>query len=351
MQYTSCMIKKDTRTLSADTQEALRIRVAQAVLDGMKQRKAAKAFGVTEVAISHWMKVCREQGMHGLKNRKRGPKNSPAILKGYQAAIICNIIRDRHPEQLKLAFALWTSAAIRELIAKRFKIVLSKRSVRRYLQRWNYTPQKPKRIAYEKDQAEVDRWKSRRYPAIRALAKKEKARIYWADEMGLRSDHQAGRSYSPIGVTPTRRGTGLRFGCNMISAITNRGDLSFLVYHGKFVSDVFIDFMGRLIKESRGRKIFLIVDGHPVHRSKKVRDWVKENESKIRLYFLPPYSPELNPDECVNHDVKQNAVGRRNARNANELMHNVISFLVMRQQDPKQVKRYFHEADVQYAAS
>jgi len=295
----------DARKLSPEAQEALRMRAVKAVLGGMRQNKAAQAFGVSQVIVSRWMAVCRQQGMKGLKKQKRGPKESNAFLKGHQAATLCNIIRDRHPEQMKLPFALWTSGSIRELIRKRFGVVLSRRSVRRYMRRWNFTPQKPKRVAYERCGAAVERWKRKQYPAIRALAKKEKARIYWADEMGLRSDHQAGRSYSPRGVTPTRRGTGKRFSCNMISAITNRGDLAFMVYRARFTAAVFTSFVARLIREAKGRKVFLIVDSHPVHRSRVVKAWVKAHEKSVRLYFLPSYSPELNPDECVNHDVKE----------------------------------------------
>ena len=344
------MKTKDTRKLTQEAQEAIRLRAVKAVCTGMTQREAAKSFGVTECVVSRWMKAYNTLGIEGLKKRRRGPKTSRSVLKGWQAATICNIIRDRHPEQLKLPFALWTSRSIRDLIRRRFGILLARRSIRRYMQRWGFTPQKPKRIAYEKNAAAVERWKRRQYPAIRALAKKENARIYWADEMGLRSDHQAGRSYSPKGVTPTRMGTGKRFSCNMISAITNRGDLSFMVFKSRFTGKVFISFMERLIKESKGRKVFLIVDGHPAHRSLAARRWVEERPDKIRLYFLPSYSPELNPDECVNNDVKSNAVGTQVIKSRAAMIGKVRNYLKKRKGDRKQVKRYFHEPDVRYAA-
>jgi transposase len=345
------MIKKDARSLSQDAQEALRLRAVKAVIKGMMQKDAALTFGVKPCIVSRWMQTYRMYGMKGLKKKKRGPKESPGLLKGWQAAAICNLIRDRHPEQLKLPFALWTSRSIKEMIRRRFNVNLSGRSVRRYMQRWGFTPQKPKRVAYEKDAAAAERWKRREYPAIRALAKKEKARIYWGDEMGLRSDHQAGRSYSPRGVTPTRMGTGRRFSCNMISAITNRGDLSFMIYKRRFTDQVFIEFMGRLIKETKGRKIFLIVDGHPVHRSRAVKAWVEGQAKKIQLFFLPPYSPELNPDECVNNDVKTNAVGTQIIKDREAMIRKVRNYLKKRKGDREQVKKYFHEPDVQYAAS
>lgn len=337
--------------MTPDAQEALRVRAVKAVCGGMAQRAAAKTFGVSEVIVSKWMALYGACGLKGLRKNKRGPKMSRAALQGWQAAVICNIIRDRHPEQMKLPFALWTSRSIRDLIRRKFGIVLARRTVRRYLRRWGFTPQKPRRIAYEKDSAAVRRWKSRRYPAIRALARREKARIYWADEMGIRSDHQAGRSYSPKGVTPTRLGTGKRFSCNMISALTNRGDLSFMVFKGRFNARVFISFMERLLREAKGRKVFLIVDGHPAHRSAAARKWVSACAERIRLYYLPSYSPELNPDECVNNDVKANAVGTQSLKNRRAMMDRVRNYLKRRKADPKQVKRYFHEPDVRYAAS
>ena len=345
------MKKIDARKLTQDAQEALRMRAVKAVRSGMTQRNAAKFFGVSEVIVSRWMKNHRSHGLNGLRKKKRGPKESSAFLRGWQAATICNIIRDRHPDQLKLPFALWTSRSIRELIFRKFKIDLSRRTVRRYLKRWGFTPQKPKRIAYEKDPLAADQWKKKQYPAIRALAKAEKARIYWADEMGLRSDHQAGRSYSPKGVTPTRLGTGKRFSCNMISAITNRGDLSFMVFKTKFNSSVFISFMRRLVKEANGRKVFLIVDGHPAHRSKMTRQWLEEHAKKIRLFYLPGYSPELNPDECVNNDVKANAVGTQMVKDRQAMIRKVRGYLNKRKSDRVQVKKYFHQEDVKYAAS
>jgi len=345
------MKKYDARKLTQDAQEALRIRAAKAVRMGMSQRNAAKTFGVSEVTVSRWMAAYGARGLKGLRKNKRGPKTSRTLLKGWQAAVTCNIIRDRHPGQLKLPFALWTSRSIRGLIRRKFGIVLARRTVRRYLQRWGFTPQKPKRVAYERNGAAAERWKLKNYPAIRALAKKEKARIYWADEMGLRSDHQAGRSYSPKGVTPTRLGSGKRFSCNMISAITNLGDLSFMVFKSRFTAPVFIAFMERLLKEAKGRKVFLIVDGHPVHRSKAVREWVEARSAGIRMFFLPSYSPELNPDECVNNDVKANAVGTHVILNRRAMMDKARSFMRRRKADPVQVRRYFHEADVLYAAS
>lgn len=340
----------DARRLAPEAQEALRRRAVVAVSDGMRQTAAAETFGVSRKSIWMWLVAYREGGQTALAARKRGPKGERGKLKGWQAATICTLIRDHHPEQLKLPFVLWTSKAVRQLVRRRFGVKLSARSVRRYLARWGFTPQKPKRVAYERDPEAVRQWMEEVYPTIRARAKREKARIYWGDEMGVRSDHQAGRSYAPRGRTPTRLGTGQRFGANVLSALTNRGDLAFMVFKKKFTASVFLRFLRRLVQQAE-RKVFLIVDRHPVHRSRVVRAWLEHNADRIEMFFLPPYSPELNPDEMLNHDVKANAVGNRSPRNQPQLLRSLRGYLNRRRNNAELVKRYFHEESVRYAAA
>ena len=315
---------------------------------GMSQTEGAAVFDVTRQAIGKWVKAYRAGGDAALAARKRGRKAGGGKLQGWQAATICNLIRDRHPEQLKLPFYLWTSDAVRQLIRREFGIALSARTVRRYLKRWGFTPQKPKRVAYEQNPAAVRRWLDEEYPAIRARAKRERARIYWGDGMGLRSDHQAGRSYSPKGRTPTTSGTGKRFGANVFSALTNRGHLLFMVFKSRFTAPVFVRFLRRLIKEAP-RKVFLIVDRHPVHRSRKVRDWLAQHAESIEMFFLPGYSPQLNPDEMLNQDVKTNAVGKRRPRTRTQMLRTLRGYLDRRRRNPELVRRYFHEESVRYA--
>ncbi len=194
----------------------------------------------------------------------------------------------------------------------------------------------------------MGRWLQQEYPAIKRQATRERAEVYWGDEMGLRSDHQTGTSYGRRGQTPVIPGTGKRFGCNMISAITNRGRLAFMVFKQRFTGAVMLDFLRRLLRHAQ-RKVFLIVDGHPVHRSGKVRAWIEKHKRRIRLFQLPGYSPELNPDELVNQDVKSNAVGRRRPRDQEELLDNVRSYLRSTQKHPAVIISYFQEKHVSYA--
>jgi len=262
---------------------------------------------------------------------------------------VVRLITDRCPDQLKLPFMLWTREAVRELIERRFRVRLSVWTVGRYLARWGFTPQKPLRRAYEQDPEAVRRWLRREYPAIRALARRERAEIHWGDETGMRSDHQAGTSYGRRGRTPVIPGTGKRFRCNLLSTITNRGKLAFLVFRERFTAVVFIRFLRRLVRQRR-RKVFVIVDRHPVHISEDVTRWVKRQRRRIRLFFLPGYSPQLNPDELLNQDVKSNAVGRHRPRTQRELVGNVRRFLWRTQHQPRKVRSYFRHPSVRYAA-
>jgi len=343
------MEKVDARSLSPKAQERLRQLAVKAVLDGKKQVEAAKLFGVTRRAISNWLKAYRQDGMPALKAKSKGrPKGGS--LEPWQAAQIAKTVIDHHPEQLKLPFYLWTREAVADLIKRRFGIKVSLSSAGRYLKRWGFTPQKPVRRAVEQNPQEVRNWLEKAYPAIRQQAKSEKAQIFWGDEMGLRSDHAVGRSYGLRGHTPVIVATGKRFGCNMISAITNQGRLNFMVFKGRFIAKVFLEFLYRLVRQSQ-RKVFLIVDNHPVHRSKKVKQWLEERPDEIRLFFLPSYSPQLNPDELLNQDVKSNTIRKNRPNQQDELVKNVRSYLRKRQMQSHIVAKYFQGKHVQYAAA
>jgi transposase len=322
-----------------------------AVLAGRSQGEVARLFGVSRQSVNGWVKAEREGGERALESRRRGRRpGEQQALRPRQQAQIARAIRDKNPDQLRLPFFLWTREAVRELIERRFGIRLSLVAVGSYLRRWGFTPQKPIRRAFEQDPERVRRWLDEEYPAIAKAARQQGAQILWGDEMGLRSDHAAGRSFALRGRTPVVPGTGRRFSASVISAISNRGRLNFMVFSGRFSASLFIDFLKRLIRQL-GRKVFLIVDGHPVHRARTVKDWLARHTDEIALFYLPPYSPELNPDELLNQDVKTNALGRRRPTNQHELISDTRSYLRRRQHQPALVSRYFHEPHVAYAAA
>lgn len=338
----------DARSLAPAAQEDLRRKALKAHREGKSVREVATLFGVSRQAVYNWIARHARRGAAGLKARQRGKPPTPK-LSPRQAATLKRLITDRCPEQLKLPFMLWTREAVQQLVWQRFAVEVSVWTVGRYLKRWGFTPQKPARRALEQNPVAVQRWLAEEYPAIARQAQAEKAEIYWEDEMGLRSDHAVGRSYAPRGRTPTIALTGQRFGCNVISAITNRGRLNFRVFRGRFVTKVYLDFLKRLVKQAQ-RKVYVIADGHPVHKSRAVQRWLEANAGRIGQFLLPAYSPELNPDEYLNHDVKSNAVSRQRAHDLGELVDNVRGYLRGTQRRPQIVRNYFHAEPVRYAA-
>jgi transposase len=339
----------DARSLSSDAQEALRLRVVDAVERGMRKAEAARTFHVSREAIRRWLAKNAIGGKRALRARKRGRPKAKGKLQPWHAAQTVRAIVGRCPDQLQLPFVLWTRGAVGALIERKWNVSLSVWTVGRMLRRWGLTPQKPLRRAYERNPAAVKRWLGEEYPEIRKRARREAAEIHWGDEMGVRSDHQSGTSYGRRGKTPAILGTGKRFRCNMLSTITNRGTLRFMLYRERFTAPVFLRFLRRLIKSSK-RKVFLIIDRHPVHRDAKVERWIRQHRGNIVIFFLPGYSPDLNPDEFLNHDVKANAIGRKRPKTLPELLHNLRSILKLRQCNPEMVRRYFHAPTVRYAA-
>lgn len=341
---------QDARSLPSVAQEDLRRKAVNAVLAGKTQAEVAKLFSVSRYAVIKWVTAYREGGEKALSARQRGrPKGLGGRLTTKQATTIARLVVDKCPDQLKLPFALWTREAVQDLIRNRYGIEVAITTVGNYLRTWGFTPQKPIRRAFEQDPVAVKLWLDEIYPEIRRRAKAEGAVIYWCDEMGLRSDHVTGRSYGIRGRTPVIPGTGNRFGCNMISAVTNRGHLCFMVFIETFQVKIFLNFLKRLVKQNKG-KVFLILDGHPVHRSRKARVWLEDNRNRIEFFRLPSYSPELNPDELLNQDVKSNAHGRYRPRNQTEMIGNIRSYLRSTQHHPDIVQNYFHERHVSYAA-
>jgi transposase len=312
------------------------------------QGEAAEIFGLSESAAHKIWKRYREGGIRNIEKRKRGVQEGKK-LNGKQAAEVRKLIKDKLPDQLKLPFGLWTRAAVAQLIEKLYGVTLSRWQVGRYLKSWGYTPQKPISKAFEQKPEKVKKWLKEEYPAIKTKAQKEKGTIYFGDETGMRSDHQAGTSYAPKGETPVIKRTGQRFSLNMISALSNKGHLQFMIIDGKFNSEVFMTFLQQMIKHSR-QKIFFITDGHPAHKTKMLNEWLAANKQRIEVFFLPPYSPELNPQEYVNQDVKTNVIGKKRPINKEQMRSDVNNFMQNRKNDKMQVQKYFHERHVRYAA-
>lgn len=343
------MKTKTKKRHSEQAQELIRFRVAE-YLRGKKgaQKECAAIFGLTEMAVNRIWAKYKEGGKQALRSKKRGVREGKK-LKKEQAYQIRQLIKDKLPDQLKLPFGLWTREAVQQLIMSKYGVELSRWQVGRYLKSWGYTPQKPIKKAFEQKPEQVKKWLEEEYPAIEKRAKLEKATIYSGDETGCRSDHQAGRGYAPKGHTPIVSATGKRFTVDMISAISNRGHLQFMLMEKGFNSGVFKIFLEQMVKHSK-QKLFFITDNHPSHKTKKLDQWLEQNRQRIEVFFIPPYSPELNAQEYVNQDLKTNIVGKKLAINKEQLKKNITDFMEKRKADKPQVKKYFHHKHVRYAA-
>jgi transposase len=292
----------DARRLDHKTLTELRKRAVSSVQDGQSPEIVAKALGINRVTIYGWLSRYRNGGWGALDARKRGGRKPK--LDGKAIQWIYKTVTMKNPLQLKFTFALWTAMMVAQIIYQQFGIKLSKASVCRLLNQLGLTPQRPVWRAYQQKPEEVQKWLQEEYPKIRLLARQKKAVIFFGDEAGVRSDHHAGTTWAVKGKTPVVSSTGARFGLNMISAVSAQGEFRFMTVKGRIGAPLFIEFIKRLL-HGMDRMVFLIVDGHPVHKAKSVKNFIETIKDRFALFYLPPYSPELNPDERVWNDLKK----------------------------------------------
>jgi transposase len=343
------MEKRDARKLSRDTQYELRCCCIRMLRSGKKQCEVVIALEVSRAAVGRWWRVYQREGMKGLRLKKRGrSQGQKRRLTHEQEESIQRMLVDKTPDQLKLPFALWTRKAVQEAIMQHYGVKLPIRTVGEYLFRWGFTPQKPIKRAYEQQPERIKKWLDEEYPGIAKRASKEKAEILWGDETGISSEDNRGRGYAPRGQKPVVYSPGERFSTSMISAITNEGLLRFMVYKGALCAGTFLNFLRRLIQDN-DRKVFLIVDNLRAHHAKKVGQWLEKHQKVIELFFLPPYSPERNPDEYLNQDVKAQVRQRPAPRSGGELQDGLRSYMRRLQHETKKIARFFDAAPVLYA--
>jgi transposase len=339
-------MKIDGRKIPRKELEKIRLEVITLVKQGMTPTEVAKKMGLGTNRVFEYLARYREGGINAIKSKKATGR--PPKITASQMKWLYETITDKNPSQLKFPFVLWTRKLIQQLLKSKWGLSLSLSSIGRLLSRLGLSWQKPLKKAYEKNPDLVNKWLKQKFPYIKRKAKLEGAKIFFSDESGLRSDHQSGKTWAPIGETPEIEVTGKRFSLNLISAISNKGDIRFQIIKGRFNSDRFIDFCKHLLKDVK-EKIFLIVDGHPAHKSRKVKEFIKSLQGQLSLYFLPPYSPELNPDEFVWNDIK-NDVKKKEIRTKDDLKSAAFSRLVHLQKSPKKVMRFFKVKSTRYAA-
>ena len=340
----------DMRSLSRDARHERRVQVIRLRKAGRTYDEIAAQTGLSRTGV---FDVCKRHAAAGAKALQDAPSGRKAgegrLLDATQEALVRKLITDKTPDQLKMPYALWTRAAVSQLIEQRFGIALPVRTMGLYLARWGFTPQKPIKKAYEQSSAAVKKWLDEDYPAIAARAKAEGAEIHWGDESGLRSDDVRGRGFAPAGRTPLVRVNNKRHGLSVISTVTNKGQMRWRIFDGALNADILIEFLRRLIKGA-GRKLFLILDNLRVHHAKPVKAWLAEHASEIEVFYLPSYSPELNPDEMANADIKQAVTKLAPARTRLQLVKATARHLRSVQRQPERIRKYFEHDPVRYAA-
>lgn len=316
----------------------------------MAAREIAIALDVSRSYVYATRKAYNEKGIVGIKPGKRGRrKGDKRILTPEQEREIQGIIAEKTPEQLKFKECMWSRNNIRSFILQRYKIDLPLSTLGYYLVRWGFSVQRPVKRAYKQDEEKVKSWVEIEFPGISARAKEENAEIYFGDETGLQNQATYLRGYAPVGQTPIVRTEAKHIKINMLSAVSNRGKLRFVLYKDNMDSDKLIDFMRRLVHDGK-KKVFLILDNLRVHHSRKVRQWLDKHKDEIEVFHLPPYAPEYNPDELLNSDLKRGISKRSSPRSEKELEHNVRSHLKSVQLRPEKIRGFFRTKTTIYAA-
>jgi transposase len=337
--------ENDGRKLDHRTLEVLRLRAVEQVQAGVHPEDVAQTLGLHRKTVYGWLAKFREGGREALAAKP--VPGRPPKLSGAQIARLYELIVGANPAQFSFEFALWTRDMVRQVIRREFKVALSVVSVGRLLRTMGLSPQRPLYRAYQQNPEAVERWKEEQFPAIRKQAKAEGATIYFADEAGIRSDYHAGTTWAPVGQTPVVKATGARHSLNMISAVTAKGLLRFSTYTGSFTGARFIEFCRKLMADTDG-PVYLVVDGHPTHRSTLVKEFVASTDGQLRLFVLPAYSPQLNPDEWVWKNVKHDRVGRTSATGPDDFKAKIVSALRRLQKMPHIVRAFFADPDLRY---
>lgn len=345
-----CKKETDYRTVDPKAVYELKKVALRLRRKGKGVREICEITGLADKTVRMAFEAYDAGGINALKPKKRGRKaGKKRTLSAEQEQEIITLLVDHDPAQLKLKGCMWTRDSVKELIKQKYGITMPNRTVGEYLHRWGFTVQRPAKRGANQKPEQVEAWLNKEYPAIHRKAKAENAEIFWGDETAVQNVANYVRGYAPKGQTPVVKVQAKKMHINMISAISNRGELRFLLYSEAINSERLIGFMEALIKTANGRKVYFILDNLRVHHSKQVSQWVDDHKDKIALFHLPPYSPEYNPDEYLNNDLKQSIGTQAMVQDIQELEANTSAFMGLLSDDPDHVKAYFdHPSLVKY---
>jgi transposase len=340
----------DARQLPDEVLQELRLRGLRGCEMGLSQSDVAEMLGVARETVSRWWSAYQAHGLDGLPDERTGrPLGSGRTLTDEQGEHIQQLLDANSPAKLGIQAPLWSRGAVRDLIHKEYGVWVPVRTVGQYLKRWNYTAKKPCRHADDQDPKEVREWLEETYPDIERQAGEEDAVILWCDENGVEADHYPRCGYARKGERATLDVPASHIRRNTISAVSNTGECHFMTYAGALDAALFILFLQGLLTETT-KKIYLITDRLSAHDCAKVWDWVDQHSDRIDLFFLPRRSPELNPDEYLNNDLKGNVHKAGLPKDEGELAARIHAFLLKLLELPEHVMSYFQHPCVQYAA-
>lgn len=341
----------DARHLSDEALQVLRLRALRGIELGYTEVELAELFGICHETISRWWSAYTAAGTSALPGDRTGrPLGVGRLLSDQQAQRIQQCLDNyASPQTLGIPHALWTRRAVRALIQKECGIDLAERTVGQYLRRWGYTPKKPSRHGRSQDPDEVEQWLLETYPAIEVQAFQEKADILWTDEVGVSADHHPGTGYARRGERASMDVPRPHIRVNQISAISNKGTVQFMTYKGMLTGLIFLEFLKRLVAAAP-RKILLIADRLQAHKTPEVQTWLWEHAGQIEVFYLPAYSPELNPVEYLNNDMKGTVNEPGLAENRGALQTRLEAFMSKLATVPAHVISYFLHPWAQYAA-
>ena len=341
----------DARVLSDEVLEALRLRALHGCELGFTDAEVADLLGVCRETVCHWWSVYADGGTDALPGARTGrPLGSGRLLTDEQARLIQGLLRTHSPEERGIPAPLWNRRAVRDLIRQECGVTVAVRTVGLYLRRWGFTRKRPRRQARDQDAEEVREWLEETYPAIEDRAEREGAEIHWCDEVGVAADQHPGRGYAPRGEAATMAVPDRHIRANQISTSTNTGQVRFMTYLGTMTAALFLVFLGRLLRSTRG-KVFLIIDRLRAHKTPEVLEWLAQHRDRIEMFYLPRYAPELNADEYLNHDLKQNVNEAGLPHNKQEVRSRIQAFMRKLLHLPEHVMSYFQHPSVQYAAA
>ncbi len=322
----------------------MRMQAIKAVREGQTVKSVAAAFGLNERTVFRWLAAFVSGGQKALTAKPIPGR--PPLLSHEQMAWVAKTVRDKTPQQLRFEFGLWTIKLIRHLIERELGGKLSTATAHRVMKTLRFSAQRPLYQAWRQDPVLVQKWEHETFPAIRAEAQRVGASIYFADESGMRSDYHTGMTWAPKGQTLVVGSTGRRYSINMLSAISPRGELRFMLHEGSANARVFLEFLKRLMAGAKG-PVFLILDGHSIHKAAKIKKFVQDQAGMLRLFYLPPYSPQLNPDEVVWAHVKRE-VSKRLVQTKDEMKQMMIGALRRIQKLPELIRSFFRQPECWY---